>query len=324
MFRIPILISILAIGAIFVFNGLQAATTVAILGLLEITFSFDNAIVNAKILKRMNAYWQKLFLTVGIVIAVFGMRLLFPLLIVSIAAHITPWSALHMALIQPKQYAHHILSAHTMIAAFGGMFLLMLFFDWLFKEREIHWLKPIEQFMQYIGKMEGLTVITAQGVLLTTAMLFGHAGTTLIAGTLGILTYLFVSSLDSFFDENKIMGAAKAGLTTFLYLEVLDASFSFDGVIGAFAVTNEVLLIAVGLGIGALFIRSLTVYLTNKGTLDDYRYLEHGAHWAIGTLALLLLATIKYDISNIITGLIGIAFIAIALISSIAANKRSK
>lgn len=323
-FRIPILLTILAIGLVFAFTGLTAAITVAILGLLEITFSFDNAIVNAKILKRMNAKWQKLFLTVGVLIAVFGMRLLFPLVIVSLTAHINPWAALHLAVTSPKEYARDILGAHAAIAAFGGTFLLMLFLDWLFEEREIHWLGPIERLMAKLGKLEGLTVIVTAAALLIGGHFLGHAGTVLMSGLFGMITYLLVSSIDGFFNEDSVMGVAKAGLATFLYLEVLDASFSFDGVVGAFAVTNEIFLIAIGLGIGALFIRSLTVYVTNKGTLNDYRYLEHGAHWAIGTLAILLLATIRWDISDIITGLIGVAFIGTALVSSIAVNNKEK
>ena len=108
----------------------------------------------------------------------------------------------------------------------------------------------------------------------------------------------------------------------FLYLEVLDASFSFDGVIGAFAITNDIVLMALGLGIGALYVRSLTVYLVRKGTLDDYVYLEHGAHYAIGALAVILLVTIQYEISELITGLIGVVLIGWSFWSSVRRNKR--
>jgi hypothetical protein len=66
-----------------------------------------------------------------------------------------------------------------------------------------------------------------------------------------------------------------------------------------------------------MFVRSLTVYLVNKGTLDDYVFLEHGAHWAIGALAGIMLASIVFDIPEVITGLIGVAFIVLALISSV-------
>lgn len=324
LFRIPLIVTALAIGLTWVFLGLNAAIVVIILSLLELSFSFDNAIVNAKILKRMNAKWQKLFLTVGIIIAVFGMRLIFPLVIVALAAHLNPWAALQLAVQHPDTYAHHIHNAHPAIAAFGGTFLLMLFLDWLFEEREVHWLGPIERGLQKVGKLGNMSTVIAANAIIWSATFLGHTSQVAIAGTLGLITYLVVSSIDSFFNEESVAKVAKAGFATFLYLEVLDASFSFDGVVGAFAVTNNIFLIAIGLGIGAMFIRGMTVYLTNKGTLNDYRYLEHGAHWAIGSLAVLLLVTIKFEISDIITGLIGIVFISLAFVNSVAYNKKSR
>ena len=104
---------------------------------------------------------------------------------------------------------------------------------------------------------------------------------------------------------------------------MLDAAFSFDGVIGAFAVTTDPILIALGLGlIGAMFVRSLTVFLVRKGTLQDYVYLEHGAHWAIGALSVILLVGIGYHVNEVVTGLIGVAFIVAAFLSSILRNRR--
>ncbi len=116
---------------------------------------------------------------------------------------------------------------------------------------------------------------------------------------------------------------ARLGLFTFLYLEVLDASFSFDGVVGAFAITDKIFVIALGLGIGACYIRALTVYLVRKGTLAEYVYLEHGAHWAIGSLAVLLFITIRVKVPDLVTGLIGVGFIGAALVSSIMRNRRA-
>lgn len=322
LFRVPLLVTVLAIVLTFVFGGITAAITVVILGVLEMSFSFDNAIVNAKILRRMDAHWQKLFLTVGILIAVFGMRLIFPLIVVAIAAHINPFAALALAVTSPTVYAEHIVGAHPAIAAFGGMFLLMLFLDWLFEEKEILWLAPLENQLLKLGKIENMSVIFALAVLAIGAMTLGHAEMVLLSGVFGLVTYLLVNSVDAFFNEEKVVAVAKAGLATFLYLEVLDASFSFDGVVGAFAVTNNIFLIAVGLGIGAMYIRGLTVYLTNKGTLNEYRYLEHGAHWAIGVLAIMLFVTIRFEISDIIIGLVGVGFIALAFANSVSENKK--
>jgi len=115
----------------------------------------------------------------------------------------------------------------------------------------------------------------------------------------------------------------RAGIFTFLYLEVLDASFSFDGVIGAFAISNRVLVIALGLGVGAFWIRSLTLYLVRKGTLSEYVYLDHGAHWAIGVLAVIMIAQVRYQVPEVVTGLTGVGFIGLALVSSIAERRRN-
>ncbi|MGW0552007.1 DUF475 domain-containing protein [Streptomyces sp. Wb2n-11] len=336
--------------------GWEAFGVVLILSILEISLSFDNAVVNAGILKKMNAFWQKIFLTIGILIAVFGMRLVFPVAIVAISAKVGPIEAIQLAMDQPKQYEALVTDAHPAIAAFGGMFLLMIFLDFIFEDRDIKWLGWIERPLARLGKVDMLSVCIALIVLLGTAMTFAtHAhtssgyqdksATVLLSGVAGLITYLIVGGLSSHF-ENKIeeeeereheeeekakaegkdpslVGlAGKAAFFLFLYLEVLDASFSFDGVIGAFAITNHIFWMALGLGIGAMYVRSLTVYLVRQGTLDDYVYLEHGAHYAIGALAVLLLITIEHEISELITGLIGVLLIAASFWSSIRRNKR--
>ncbi len=116
---------------------------------------------------------------------------------------------------------------------------------------------------------------------------------------------------------------AKSGAASFLYLEVLDASFSLDGVIGAFALTNNLFVIALGLGIGAMFVRSFTIMLVDKWTLTEYRYLEHGAFWAILALASLMLVGSLTHIPEVFTGLIGALLIGLSVISSVRLNRRS-
>jgi hypothetical protein len=318
--KVPLLLTGMALLGTLLVGGLQTAIIVTILAILEISLSFDNAVVNAKVLSQMSEFWQKMFLTVGIAIAVFGMRLVFPLAVVSIAGNINPFKVVDLALVHPDKYASILSSAHPAIAAFGGISLLMIFLDWLFEAREIRWLKPIEDFMGRIGKVDYLAVILVLLVLGVSSLTIGHAheAQILSAGVFGLIAYLAVSSLSNLFDEGgTVAKVGKAGFVSFLYLELLDASFSFDGVTGAFAVTDEIFLIALGLGIGALYIRSLTVYLVRKGTLKDYVYLEHGAHYAIGALALLLFASVAHEIPEIVTGMIGVGFILASFIHSV-------
>ncbi|WP_141372254.1 DUF475 domain-containing protein [Cellulomonas cellasea] len=344
----------------FLYGGWNALFLCTILGILEVSLSFDNAVVNAKILERMSEFWQKIFLTVGIAIAVFGMRLVFPLLIVGITADLGPIDAISLAMEKgdpetPGSYAYLLNEAHPQIAAFGGMFLLMLFLDFIFEDRDIKWLTWLERPLARIGKLDQLAVIVASiSLILAAQLLAKDPAVVLLSGLLGMITYIAVNGLGSLFEgqgideaEGTIIedGAAetgagakdrtgptqlakatgKAGFFLFLYLEVLDASFSFDGVIGAFAITSDPIIIALGLGfIGAMFVRSITVFLVRKGTLADYVYLEHGAHWAIGALAAILLVSIGFHIDEIITGLVGVAFIGAAFTSSILRNRRLK
>ncbi len=349
-------VTVVSLVVAFIYGGPTALFLCVILGILEVSLSFDNAVVNASILQRMSEFWQKIFLTIGIVIAVFGMRLVFPLLIVGITADLGPIEALNLAMEQrpiedPTSYAAILTAAHPQIAAFGGMFLLMLFLDYIFEDRDIKWLTWVEVPLAKIGKLDQLSVIVAVILLVLTAEFIAvDAEVVLLSGMLGLITYLAVNGLGSLFhipgeeDEDQVEDGAdpatavastkpkqtklvkatgKAAFFLFLYLEVLDASFSFDGVIGAFAITSDPILIALGLGlIGAMYVRSLTIFFVRKGTLQDYVYLEHGAHWAIGALAAILFVSIGVEISEIITGLLGVAFIGASFLSSIVRNKR--
>jgi len=342
-------VTIVSMIVAFLYGGWQALFLVTILGVLEVSLSFDNAVINATVLRRMSEFWQRIFLTIGIIIAVFGMRLLFPLIIVWAASGLGPVAAIDLALNPPADgaatfpdgspsYETLLTDAHPQIAAFGGMFLLMLFLGFIFEHREITWLSWLERPLARIGRLNQLSVVVASIILVLTAEFLAEddkISTVMVAGVLGMVTYIAVNGLGELFHvENDSEDAAggptalakatgKAGFFLFLYLEVLDASFSFDGVIGAFAITADPIIIALGLGfIGAMFVRSITVFLVRKGTLSEYVYLEHGAHWAIGALALILMVSIGVHINEIITGLVGVFFIGAAFIGSVMRNRK--
>jgi hypothetical protein len=302
----------------------QALWIAAVLGVLEVSLSFDNAVVNATVLRNWNEFWRRLFLTIGILVAVFGMRLVFPLLIVSIATGLGLVDVWHMALNTPDEYARALGSKHAEVSAFGGAFLMLVFLNFLFdEEKELHWLGWIEEKVGNLGS-EGLAI------LLTLLAVFGCMSLmpeerklpVLVAGVVGVIVYVGVDWFSSLLEkEESTPGVGKmisqGSIGGFLYLEVLDASFSFDGVIGAFAITTDVVIIMLGLAIGAMFVRSLTVFLVHKGTLEEFVFLEHGAHYAIGILALIMFASVEYEIPEWFTGLSGVAFILVSLWSSI-------
>ena len=305
---------------------------VSVLAVLEISLSFDNAIVNANKLKDMTPEWQQRFLTWGILIAVFGMRIVFPLLIVVIAANVGPWTAVVMAASQPEEYSHIMHEAHLPIAAFGGTFLMMVALTFFFDhEKDIHWVRWIEERVAAYSSIKGIEIAVVLVVMLVFSKIImaqtGTAESTVFfhAAIWGLLTFLLVEVLGGVLDRSQEMlaGAAKGGFGAFLYLEVLDASFSFDGVIGAFALSSNLFVIAIGLGVGAMYVRSMTIMLVEKGTLAQYRFLEHGAFYAILILSVIMYVQTIYHIPEVITGLGGAALIGVSLWSSIRWNRNN-
>ncbi len=299
-----------------------------VLAVLEISLSFDNAIVNANKLKDMTPEWQHRFLTWGIVIAVFGMRIIFPLAIVAIAAKIGPWEALKLAAARPDEYARIMQDAHLPIAAFGGTFLMMVGLTYFFNhEKDVHWIQWLEKNMARAATIKGIEIgIVLLLVVLFSNLLNGQDTVTFMTSAIyGLVTYLAVEVVGGLLDmtqKSVLETGAKGGLGAFLYLEVLDASFSFDGVIGAFALTQNLFIIAIGLGIGAMYVRSMTIMLVEKGTLAEYRYLEHGAFYAVLILSVIMYVQTLTHIPEVITGLGGASLIGISFWASLRHNRK--
>ncbi|MFO1384811.1 MAG: DUF475 domain-containing protein [Chitinivorax sp.] len=302
-------------------QGWKGVAICAILGVLETSLSFDNAVVNATVLRDMSQVWRKRFLTWGMLIAVFGMRVVFPVLIVAIIAHLGPLEVLDMAVRRPDDYAAHLTSAHIEIAAFGGAFLLMVFLKYFVDfEKDVHWIGFIEAPLTKVGRMEMVELALAlTAIAVISGFVAEHESARFLeAGIWGLVTYIVVDGIGALFGgESGAADAGRSGAAGFLYLELVDASFSFDGVIGAFALSNNIFIIAAGLGIGAMFVRSMTIYLVDRGTLNEYRYLEHGAFWAIGVLAAIMLLSALVHVHEVVTGGLGALLILLALGSSI-------
>lgn len=310
-------------GATGLFTGAaQAVFIAAVLGVMETSLSLDNAIVNAAVLKEMEPKWQRRFLTWGVLVAVFGMRIVFPLAIVSVSAAVSPIEAVRIALFDHARYETIVVGAHVGISGFGGAFLMLVGLHFFFDEdREHLWFRAVEAPLSALGRVPFgpyvLTVVAA--VAVSFALGTAERATLLIAALSGIAAYFAVQKLgDALGDKDDLTGkVVRTGLGAFVYIEFLDASFSFDGVIGAFAVTNDVVMIALGLGIGAMFVRSMTVALVRGGRLSDYRFLEPGAFYAIVALAAIMLLSPVIAVPEMVTGLIGALSIGVAFWASV-------
>ena len=199
-------------------------------------------------------------------------------------------------------------------------------------EKEIHWIRFIEEKLQKLSKIKGICTLTTLAVLGLLMLKIEPSMQVSVfkSGVAGIITYLAIDGLAEWLEKRQEERAKLcadtvkcSGLIGFLYLELIDASFSLDGVLGAFALSKDILIITIGLFIGAMFVRSLTIMLVEKKTLKQFCYLEHGAHWAIGVLACLMFASTFKHIHEVITGLLGLVFIVSAFICSLNHNRKN-
>jgi uncharacterized protein len=313
----PIIVSVLAFALVFYYGGTGALALVAILTVLEVTLSFDNAVVNARVLERMSPLWQKRFLTWGILLAVFGTRFVLPIVIVSVAVWASPLFITKLAFSDPAAYGHLLESVHGSITAFGGIFLLMVSLKYFFDNaKDVHWIDVIERHLVKWGRIEAIEIAFALIALIAISFLTSYdQASVLVAGLIGLILFIIMEGIaGSLSIESE--DVAVGGATLFIYLNVLDSAFSLDGVVGAFALSTNLLIIVTGLGIGAYFVRALTVYFVQQKTLAELVYLEHGAHWAILGLAGAMLTNLVVHVPEIVTGLVGLCFVLLAYLSS--------
>jgi len=305
---------------------LHAVFIVSVLSVLEVSLSFDNAVINATVLRDMTPVWRHRFMTWGILTAVVGMRVVLPLGIVAAIGGLSPVEVLVLAATRPEEYGQILGSAHVSVSAFGGAFLAMVGLKYFFDhEKDVHWIHVIETRLSQLGRIHSVEL----GIVLV--LLYAVSGQVedgkqlefLVAGIFGLVTHIVVSGVGDLLGsaEATTTHVVRSGLSSFLYLEVLDASFSFDGVIGAFALSTNLMIIAVGLGVGAMFVRSLTIMFVERGTLTQFRYLEHGAFYAIIALGVTMFLQAFLHVPEVISGLSGAAAIGLALWSSVRYNR---
>lgn len=327
-FLIPTVVTLLSLVLVFFYNSLAGMLAVLILIVLEVTLSFDNAVVNAKVLEKMDEKWRRRFINWGIWIAVFGTRIVLPIIIVSLVSGINIIEVLNLAIYYSPEYAAELDKAHYSIAAFGGSFLMLVALGYFIDERkDIDWLEKIEKVMKKFGSIQSIEIAFVMIFLIIISLaLPAHAGEILMSGSVGIVLFVLMQGLTSTLGKGlestssspegggsgrgltKVVAAS--GLYLFLYLNVLDSAFSLDGVIGAFAISTNLLIIAVGLGVGAYFVRTFTLYMVEQKTLQHLKYLEHGAHWAILGLGGCMLLDLIIHIPELVIGTIGLGFVA--------------
>lgn len=328
-FKGALIFSFIVLLSVYFYTGsIEALFIATVLAVLEISLSFDNAVVNSAVLKEMDEKWQRRFLTWGILIAVVGMRIIFPIAIVMVIASMNPFEALDVAFNQPEIYEATLSEAHVSVAGFGGAFLMMVFLSFFVdEEKDEHWFGFVERKLTALGKIESVQI-----VLVLLAMYFTSQYLTdqvkqhefLLSGVFGIILFVVINGIGDWLggegEGNKT--AARSGLAGFLYLEVLDSAFSADGVIAALSITNTFILIVAGLAIGAYFVRTFTLVMVKHGAIDQYKYLEHSAMWAVGALSFIMFISTIEHIPELVTAAVSIGLIISGVVHSIVVKKR--
>ena len=309
-----VIFTLVAAFLAFHYLGVAAMLAVLTLGLIETCVSLDNAVVNMSVLKNWDAKWQKLFLWFGMPVAVFGMRFLLPLVIVSVAAGVSLTGSFNLALNSPVEYGNIIKSVHQEIAAFGGMFLLCITAGFFLDPDKENHLLPLEDKLVNISPF----YVVFAGLVALAAFLPWQV---FMAGLLGASLFYLIHLLADKMSDGIADGVIKQGIVGLLYLELLDASFSLDGVIAAFAVSSNIFVIALGLGIGAMFVRSFTLQLLDNPKVSEMKYLEHGAFLAIGCLVVIMAFSMFVHVNEFLAAAISMSCIGYGLYKSVQENK---
>ncbi|HEX8946605.1 MAG TPA: DUF475 domain-containing protein [Candidatus Paceibacterota bacterium] len=313
----PLTVSIVVLAAVFFWGGSGALFIAFALAVLEVTLSFDNAVINARVLEKMSARWQRRFLTWGVLVSVGIVRFVLPVLIVSTIVALSPIQIAALAFAEPAKYAALVATAEPAIKAFGGTFLLLVSLRYFFnKEKEVHWIATIERRLARWGEVEAIGIAFALIALFMVATLSSAPHALILeSGLIGTVLFIAMESITRALGV-EARAAARSSFALFVYLDVLDTAFSLDSVVGAFAITTSVPVIVAGLGIGAFFVRSLTLMLVRGGTLKKLLYIEHGAYWAIFALALCMFGALIVPIPEWFVASVGLLLVLFAYLSS--------
>jgi len=261
--------------------------TIVGLCLFEVISSFDNAVVNAHVLGTLPPKYRRIFLSWGLLFAVFIVRGLLPFLIVWLANQDLSFGQLISATVSGSgDMSAYLAHSRPLLLLGGGVYLFFVFLSWLFLEEKSYAFLA-EGFLH----RQGAWFYALASVLTTAIVYFSlHRDPVLaLAATVGVSAFFIADGFKKNAEgkEKELRHQVMAAWSKIIYLEILDASFSIDGVIGAFAFTLSVLLIILGNGLGALVVRELTV----KGIdiITRFAYLKNGAMYAIGVLGALMI-----------------------------------
>jgi hypothetical protein len=268
----------------------EAAIIVIGLCLFEVISSIDNAVVNADVLKTMSPRARHWFLLYGILIAVFLIRGILPFIIVWASnPALGPWGAITATFSSDPAVLEAIEHQKPILLAGGGIYLVLLFLNWLFVEKkEYAFFLERHIHQKYSFWFYATASLVLLGVVWGTLQINPLIALGAVVGsTAFFITNGFKQNAEEK-EKEMVSGSSRmSDVSKIMYLEMLDATFSIDGVLGAFAFTLSIPLILLGNGLGAFVVRWFTIH--GVETVRKYRYLKNGAMYSIASLGIIML-----------------------------------
>lgn len=267
--------------------GIFSAILVVLgLCLFEAISSVDNAIINAEVLSGMSKRARLWFLSWGIFFAVFVVRGLLPWIIIwATAPQLGFWGAFTAMFSGNRHAAEAIEGSSPVLLIGGGMFLVLLFCSWFFREKKncaFAYETAVMQKRRWFYLTLLILLILIGGYAWQKSVVM--AASVLIGVAVFLVTHAFKMSAER--KEKELITSRASDLSKIVYLEILDTTFSIDGVLGAFAFTLSVPLILAGNGLGAIVVRQMTV--SNIERVKKYLYLKNGAMYSVLFLGLFM------------------------------------
>lgn len=279
------------------------------LALFEVVSGVDNAVLNAETLANMHKRSRRIFLTWGMFFAVFVVRGFLPWLIVWLTVPgISFLAAFTATFSNDPAVALAMQSSAPMLLIGSGTFLFLLFLHWFFLEPKRVGFAP-EAYFYHRGLWFYIIASAVIGLLVMTTVL---STPWLTLGVMAGAMCFFI--IQGFRQEIRLGGKTVAAsrvsdIRKLFYLEAVDTSFSIDGVLGAFAFTLSVPLILLGNGLGAIFVRQITI--ANIHHIRQYVFLKNGAMYSILVLSgVMLMHAFTFSVPEWVSPLLTITIIS--------------
>ena len=283
---------------------------------LEIILSFDNAVLNTRILQKMSVFWRKAFLFIGIFISVFLVRLFLPIFLVSASGSLTILDSISLIVNNTNEFQSIINNNYYLMSSFGGSFLIIVSLNFIFT---CMW----PNFFQRYCRVTIFSFVIASFLSLVFIVFYCTVFSykTYLVHSLfwGLTSSTILSELNEKLERASIN---VLGFTAFLYLELLDASFSIDGLLVSFAITQDVLVALVGISIGALYVRSLTIFMLEKDMTYRSSLIEKSVYLSVGFLGLSMWVKNFIDLPDFITMIPCLLPVISTLVSKFLCKKR--